>query len=207
MSRTNGLPARCGLTDCAASMLDAAVTAEMTMSASRTASAAEPAQRAPLAAAACRRALPCACGNRMSHADMRSTPASRSPAAIAWPASPKPMKEMAGLPFGIVKFPCSRLSPANDMAVSAHSPQCQPADRALAAGCLNEPSVLPRPIGTGAGAHRRPERGGRSRLPHGLCAKCPRGGRCGGCACRARRAARPARRRHRQHQGFVRRRW
>jgi len=93
------------LIDCAASTLDAAVTAEMTISDSRTASAAELAQRTPIGAAAWRSLSPACCGNRMSHAAICSTPSSRSPAAIAWPASPKPIKEMRGRVFGMVKFP------------------------------------------------------------------------------------------------------
>ena len=48
-----------------------------------------------------------ACGNRISHADIFSTPASRSPAAMAWPASPKPMNAMAGFPFGMAIIPSS----------------------------------------------------------------------------------------------------
>ena len=51
MSRKYGWPARCGLTERAASTLDAAVTAETIMSASRTASAADEAQRTPIASA------------------------------------------------------------------------------------------------------------------------------------------------------------
>jgi hypothetical protein len=51
MSRKNGCCARCGLTDWAASTLEAAVTAEMIVSAPRAASAAEVAQRTPIAAA------------------------------------------------------------------------------------------------------------------------------------------------------------
>jgi hypothetical protein len=39
----------------------------------------------------------------MSHADIRLTPASRKPAAIAWPASPKPMKQIAGFMSAMVK--------------------------------------------------------------------------------------------------------
>ena len=33
----------------------------------------------------------------MSQAAMRSMPLSRKPEAMAWPASPKPMKEMRGV--------------------------------------------------------------------------------------------------------------
>jgi len=102
MSRKNGLPARCGFTDCAASTLAAAVTAETTMSAPRSASAAEEAQRTPIASPARLSRSPSVCGNAMSHAAMRSTPASRSPDAMAWPASPKPMKQNVGFASGIV---------------------------------------------------------------------------------------------------------
>ncbi len=102
MSRKNGFPARCALTDCAASTLAAAVTADTMMSASRTASAAEDAQRTPIASALRLSLSPSVCGNRMSQAAMRSTPLSRRPEAIAWPASPKPMKQNVGFPFGII---------------------------------------------------------------------------------------------------------
>jgi hypothetical protein len=68
----------------------------------RTASPAEDAQRTPIAAAARLSFSPSACGNRMSQAAMRSTPVSRRPVAIAWPASPKPMKHSVGFPSGIV---------------------------------------------------------------------------------------------------------
>src|SRR5271166_757153 len=105
MSSTNGWPARCALTDCAASTLAAAVTADMTMSASATAAAADGAQRTPIAAPARLSRSPAACGKRMSHAAIRSTPlAWRRPAAMAWPASPKPMKHSAGFISGILIF-------------------------------------------------------------------------------------------------------
>ena len=67
-SRKNGFPRRCAFTDSAASPLDAAVTAEMTSSACRTASAAETAQCTPLASAARRNLLPAPCGKRISQA-------------------------------------------------------------------------------------------------------------------------------------------
>ena len=51
------MPARCALTDCAASTLDAAVTAETIMSAPRTASAADAAQRTPIASPAAQQPL------------------------------------------------------------------------------------------------------------------------------------------------------
>src|SRR5580700_4637982 len=51
------------LTESAASVLDAAVTAEMMMSAPRTASAAEPAHRTPIVSAAALSFPPSACGN------------------------------------------------------------------------------------------------------------------------------------------------
>ena len=92
---------RSGLTERAASMLAAAVTAETIMSASRSASAAETAQRTPIAPAARLSFSPFASGNKISQAAMRTTPSSRKPAAIAWPASPKPMKQRAGLLSGI----------------------------------------------------------------------------------------------------------
>jgi hypothetical protein len=43
----------------------------------------------------------------MSQADIVSTPAARNPAAMAWPASPKPMNAIAGLPFGMATVPLS----------------------------------------------------------------------------------------------------
>src|SRR4029078_2471746 len=92
-----GLPFRCGATECAASTLEAAVTAEMTISVSRTASATETAVRTPMALPASLRGAPASSGNRMSQAAMRSTPASLRPEAIAWPASPKPIKEIRGV--------------------------------------------------------------------------------------------------------------
>ena len=63
----------------------------------------------------------------------------------------------------------------------------------------------PRPSGTGAGPHRRSERRGRARLPHGLCGCGARGGGRGRRAGEGRHFARAARRRDRQHQGPVRR--
>jgi hypothetical protein len=69
----------------------------MIMSVSATASAAETAGRTPIVSAAARNFWPSACGNRMSQAAICSMPVSRRPAAIAWPASPKPMKEMRGV--------------------------------------------------------------------------------------------------------------
>ena len=64
MSMKNGLPRRCAFTDSAASPLDAAVTAEMTSSASRTASAADRAIRTLIASAAARSFVPWGFGNR-----------------------------------------------------------------------------------------------------------------------------------------------
>jgi hypothetical protein len=87
-------PVRCGATDRAASRLAAAVTADTTTSLERTASAAETARRTPILAPACRSLSPSGAGNRMSQADMLAVPASRRPEAMAWPASPKPMKQM-----------------------------------------------------------------------------------------------------------------
>src|SRR6516225_2454162 len=95
------LPRRRAFTDCAASPLDAAVTAEMTSSACRTASAAEEAQCTPLASAARRNLLPALCGKRISQAVICAASASCSPAAMAWPASPKPMKAILGLPLAM----------------------------------------------------------------------------------------------------------
>ena len=60
----------CGATDCAASRLDAAVTAATMMSEFATASAADVASRAPIASPACLSVAPSAFGNRMSHAAM-----------------------------------------------------------------------------------------------------------------------------------------
>src|SRR5580700_11063995 len=108
MSRKYGVPTRCALTACTASTLDAAVTAEMTRSTPRTASAAELAQRTPAAWAASLSLPPAACGNRMSHAVIVATPASRNPAAMAWPASPKPINAIDGLPFGMAAIPLCR---------------------------------------------------------------------------------------------------
>jgi len=107
MSRKNGCPATCDLTDCAASTLDAAVTAETITSAPRTASAAEPALVTPMAAAASRSRSPSAFGNKTSQAEIVATPVSRQPAAMACPASPKPMnailgKSDIGKPFDLV---------------------------------------------------------------------------------------------------------
>src|SRR5437660_12366472 len=102
MARKSGRLRRWAWTDCAASWLDAAVTAEIMISAPATASAAEVAQRTPLASAARRKLLPAACGKRMSHAVICAASASCSPAAIACPASPKPMKAILGLPFAMV---------------------------------------------------------------------------------------------------------
>jgi hypothetical protein len=101
MSRKKGFPPRCAVTDCAASPLDAAVTAEMTISAFCTASAAEMAQRTPLASAVRRSLLPAVSGNRMSQAVICAASASWKPAAIAWPASPNPIKAIFGLPLSI----------------------------------------------------------------------------------------------------------
>ena len=70
------------------------------------------------------------------------------------------------------------------MAVSAHIPQWRRADGVIYRR-TEHASILPRPTGTGAGAHRRPGRGGRARLPHGLCRCRPRRGRRGRCAPRA----------------------
>ena len=67
------------------------------MSAPRAASAAELATRAPMASPACLRAAPSAAGNRMSQAATVSMPVSRKPLAMAWPASPKPMKHRRGV--------------------------------------------------------------------------------------------------------------
>src|SRR5579863_4901911 len=104
MSRKYGLPVRCAFTDCAAAVLDAAVTAEMIKSALRTASAADCATPTPIAPAACLSFAPSGFGNRMSQAVMVSRPASRKPEAMAWPASPKPINAIVGLPFGILLF-------------------------------------------------------------------------------------------------------
>ena len=60
-------------------------------------SAAEVASRAPISSPACFSVAPSSRGNRMSHAAMLVTPASRRPDAIACPASPKPMKQRLGL--------------------------------------------------------------------------------------------------------------
>ena len=60
----------CGATDCAASRLDAAVTAETMMSELATASAAEDASRAPILSPACFSRAPSFRGNRMSQAAM-----------------------------------------------------------------------------------------------------------------------------------------
>ena len=83
MSRKNGCCARCCFTDCAASTLDAAVTAEMTASAPCTASAAEPSQRTPIAAAACLSFSPSGVGKSMSHAAIVSMPARAG--LMRWP--------------------------------------------------------------------------------------------------------------------------
>ena len=48
---------------------------------------------------------PSATGNKMSQAAMRSMPLSRRPEAIAWPASPKPMKETRGVLRRVMTFP------------------------------------------------------------------------------------------------------
>ena len=69
----------------------------MIMSVSRTASCAEDASRTPILSPAALSFSPAACGNRMSQAAMRSMPLSRRPEAMAWPASPKPMKETRGV--------------------------------------------------------------------------------------------------------------
>jgi hypothetical protein len=52
---------------------------------------------------------PSAFGNNMSQADIRPAPASRKPAAMAWPASPKPMNARVGFAFGIVLNPSKRI--------------------------------------------------------------------------------------------------
>ena len=67
------------------------------MSAPRAASAAELATRAPMLSPACLSLAPSAAGNRMSQAAIVSMPVSRSPLAMAWPASPKPMKHRRGV--------------------------------------------------------------------------------------------------------------
>jgi hypothetical protein len=90
------------LTDCAAATLAAAVTADMTICDPRAASPAEEAQPTPVVSPACLSRSPAGSGNRMSHAAIRPAPASRNPAAIAWPASPKPMKQIAGFTSPIV---------------------------------------------------------------------------------------------------------
>src|SRR5689334_3574821 len=92
----------CGATDRAASRLEAAVTAATMTSEFLTASAAELASRAPIRCPADFSAAPSACGNRMSQAATLSTPTSRSPEAIACPASPKPMKQRRGLLVGLL---------------------------------------------------------------------------------------------------------
>ena len=63
-----------------------------------------------------------------------------------------------------------------------------------------------RPPRTGACAHRRSERRGRARLPHGLRGGGARCRGCGRCARESRHFARAPRRRDRHHQGPVRRR-
>jgi hypothetical protein len=57
---------------------------------------------------------------RKQNVDIVSTPAARNPAAMAWPASPKPMNAIAGLPFGMATVP---LSLPRMMAVSARALQ------------------------------------------------------------------------------------
>src|SRR5581483_896044 len=81
----------------------------MTISASRAASGPEDAMRTPVAAAARFSASPRLSGNRMSHAAIDPAPASCRPAAIAWPASPKPIKAMEGLPFCILTSLIARI--------------------------------------------------------------------------------------------------
>src|ERR1700722_20900843 len=78
----------------------------MIMSAPRTASAADCAHRTPAGWGACLSFWPCGLGNRISHADIPAMPVSCRPEAMAWPASPKPMKATVGLPFGILVGPC-----------------------------------------------------------------------------------------------------
>ena len=73
------------------------MTAETIKSVSLTASAAEAASRTPDFSPAALSGAPPVCANKMSQAAMRSTPASRRPAAIACPASPKPIKETRGV--------------------------------------------------------------------------------------------------------------
>src|SRR4029077_19169155 len=97
MSRKYGFPIRCGAADRAASTLEAAVTADMIMSVSRTASAADNAIRTPIVWAAAFNGTPAVPGNKISQTAIRSIPASRNPEAIACPASPKPMKETRGV--------------------------------------------------------------------------------------------------------------
>jgi hypothetical protein len=96
---------RYGSTERAASRLDAAVTAEMIISVSATASAAERASPTPILSPAAFSRAPSAAGNRMSQATMRSMPPSRSPEAIACPASPKPMKETRGVLRRVIMLP------------------------------------------------------------------------------------------------------
>src|SRR4051812_15012518 len=67
------------------------------MSVSCTASAAEPASLIPALAPACLSFSPSGAGNKISQAATRSIPPSRSPDAIACPASPKPIRETRGV--------------------------------------------------------------------------------------------------------------
>ena len=75
------------------------------MSVSRTASAAELASRTPMLSPAAFSFVPALSGKRISQAAMRSMPPSRRPEAIAWPASPKPMKETRGVLRRVMTFP------------------------------------------------------------------------------------------------------
>ena len=155
------------LTDCAASTLDAAVTAAMTMSASRTASAAEVARRTPIASAALASFSPSLFGNRMSHADIRATvPASRRPAAIAWPASPKPMKHSAACRLACSSVP--RFSQLRQYAI------CAAKDRYIfqfkvRREYLDEPPSCRDRLEQALTRIADPNGRGRARLSHGLC--------------------------------------
>ena len=96
------------MTDCAASTLEAAVTAEMIMSAPRIASAAEPAQRTPAASPARRSFCPCALRKQNIPGRHRLHARLAQPCAMAWPASPKPMKAMAGTGWHRCVLPLNR---------------------------------------------------------------------------------------------------
>src|SRR5262249_58686035 len=96
------------------------------------ASAAEVASRTPISSPAARRLAPAASGNRISQAAMVMTPAPRRPAAKAWPASPKPMKQRRGV-LRVMGSSKQQIAPVRPIWQCLRNPQRSSKQAAMAA--------------------------------------------------------------------------